>query len=797
MNTYTHWKRRALHILTLLAILAVALGTPAPARAAAPLNDEIENAVRLAAAPITVNMSDTDFIQSTVAVDDPIITCNGGPGLKTIWYSFVPTSYGQATIDTFGSQFDTVLAVWTGARGSLEAITCNDDAENPGIYNNSEIKNLMLRPGVRYYIEVAQFTGGGGAAPQKSLSAPRDIGPLASASFLTLNLKFLPLSIATAGKYDNKDALWTYTGLWKNMAAAAHYLGSIQSALALNATATISFDGTQFTLYFMKSSAYGRMEVKVDGVPITTITQTNAGAQYQQPWVSPVFSNGFHTVQLKNLYKYINVDAILITAPPDLILPDPVTDLAAVPGASYGTANLSWTATGDDGSVGLAKAYQVRYSTSPISNLTAWNASTPLTTGLPIPKIPGSAETMAVGGLTPGLTYYFAVRVQDEQGNLSLISNSPSTATGFAGPPATAGIHDNLNARWMYSGVWTRTNAALAYLGSYHLSKVVGNSAAFVFDGIKFTLLYSKNSYHGNLDVYVDDVFVVRINQFNATPKYQQKYISPLLSSGQHTVKFVHATGKMASVDAIEVIQTPDVDNPAAVGSLAAVPGTANGNVNLTWIAPVEDATAGTGTALYYLGRYSLNPIATETDWNAATPIAGMPIPKAPLGAETKGVIGLVPGVEYYFSVRAADEFDNLGPIVSVSARAKSPIPAGTGKYDNRDARILYTNWVVTAQASAYLSSFHLSSLAGRTATFVFNGSDFSLIYARNTAFGNLEVWVDGVLMGVINQNGASAAQQVWKYSDSFGPLTAGQHTVVFRHASGSRVNVDAIEVFP
>jgi hypothetical protein len=305
------------------------------------------------------------------------------------------------------------------------------------------------------------------------------------------------------------------------------------------------------------------------------------------------------------------------------------------------------------------------------------------------------------------------------------------------------------------------------------------------------------NQYHGNLDIYVDDVFVARINQYSAVQKYKQKYYSPLLSSGQHTVKFVHATGARVDVDAIEVIQTPDIDNPAAVANLGAVPGAPNGAVNLTWVAPVEDATAGTGTALYYLGRYSLNPIATETDWNAATPIAVMPIPKAPLGAEAKTVTGLVPGLEYHFSVRAADEFDNLGPIVSVSIRAKSPVPAGAGKYDNRDARILYTNWVLTSQAVAYLSTTHVSALAGRTATFVFTGSDFNLIYTRNTIFGTLEVWVDGALMGTINQNGALLGQQVWKYSDSFGPLTVGQHSVVFRHASGSRVNLDAVEIFP
>ena len=32
------------------------------------------------------------------------------------------------TIDTFGSDYDTVLAVWTGSRGSLTNVACNDDS---------------------------------------------------------------------------------------------------------------------------------------------------------------------------------------------------------------------------------------------------------------------------------------------------------------------------------------------------------------------------------------------------------------------------------------------------------------------------------------------------------------------------------------------------------------------------------------------------------------------------------------------------------------------------------------------
>ena len=53
--------------------------------------------------------------------------------------------------------------------------------------------------------------------------------------------------------------------------------------------------------------------------------------------------------------------------------------------ASDSTATLSWTATGDDGTVGRASRYDLRYRTTPISGvdtLSWWNAAT-AATGVP------------------------------------------------------------------------------------------------------------------------------------------------------------------------------------------------------------------------------------------------------------------------------------------------------------------------------------------------------------------------------------------------------------------------------
>jgi hypothetical protein len=113
--------------------------------------------------------------------------------------------------------------------------------------------------------------------------------------------------------------------------------------------------------------------------------------------------------------------------PPDPVDPDPVDDLA-VTGTGVHTVDLSWTATGDDGNTGRATNYDVRYSTSTITAAN-WSSATQAG-GEPSPGNPGATENFTVTGLQSGTTYYFAVKVLDETGNESTISNVVSASTG-------------------------------------------------------------------------------------------------------------------------------------------------------------------------------------------------------------------------------------------------------------------------------------------------------------------------------------------------------------------------------
>jgi hypothetical protein len=116
-----------------------------------------------------------------------------------------------------------------------------------------------------------------------------------------------------------------------------------------------------------------------------------------------------------------SAEAKLDTTPPAA-----VTDLSAQTGTTVGTVDLSWTASGDDGTTGTATSYLVRYSSTEITDQSGWDSATIVTAGIPTPQVAGSSESLIVSGLTPGDTYYFAVIALDEVGNEGGLSNSPS-----------------------------------------------------------------------------------------------------------------------------------------------------------------------------------------------------------------------------------------------------------------------------------------------------------------------------------------------------------------------------------
>jgi hypothetical protein len=113
---------------------------------------------------------------------------------------------------------------------------------------------------------------------------------------------------------------------------------------------------------------------------------------------------------------------------PDSTAPDAIADLAiAASNTSSTSLTISWTAVGDDGSVGTAAVYDVRYATFP---LTSQNFSQGIQVPASAPAIASQAELMTLVGLSSNTQYFVLVKVMDEVGNASF-SNLAIGQTGL------------------------------------------------------------------------------------------------------------------------------------------------------------------------------------------------------------------------------------------------------------------------------------------------------------------------------------------------------------------------------
>ncbi len=104
---------------------------------------------------------------------------------------------------------------------------------------------------------------------------------------------------------------------------------------------------------------------------------------------------------------------------------------AAPAQAQIPSLTLEWNAPGDDGNVGTAALYEMKYATTrpdttTQSGWTAWWSTATAISGMPTPLVAGTMQTVTVspaGGFIAGNTYFFAMRSRDEAGNWSTFSN--------------------------------------------------------------------------------------------------------------------------------------------------------------------------------------------------------------------------------------------------------------------------------------------------------------------------------------------------------------------------------------
>jgi len=311
------------------------------------------------------------------------------------------------------------------------------------------------------------------------------------------------------------------------------------------------------------------------------------------------------------------------------------------------SVTLTWTAPGDDGNVGTAGSYDIRYATVAVTEGN-W-ATCVQVTGEPSPQPADSAESFTVANLNPSSTYYFAIKAADEVGNWSELSNVVSATTDAEQDPPS--VVDDLLA-----GSATDSSITLTWMAVGD----DGNSGT----AAQYDLRYSSAP--------------ITAANFNAATQIQGEP-SPQAAGSQESFTVYglseNTTYYFAMKVADEVPNWSGLSNatsaateqesiaPAALDDLVAINVTGT-TVDLVWTATGDDGANGTAT--FYDIRYSTSPI-TQANWNSATHVTSEPAPRPSGETETFTVAGLSQGTAYYFAVKVGDEVPNWSGLSNVA----------------------------------------------------------------------------------------------------------------------------------
>ena len=161
--------RRLLVVLCLLG--AAVVGTPSPAHAAAPANDDIFDATVIPSLPFS---DAVDTSEATYAPTDSVC------GVATVWYRFTPTESGRIEISTAGSDYSfPTIELLTGDPSAPVTLQC-EWFDRPTLTSD-------VTAGTTYFISVGTCCGG----PE---AEPGSVGPGGN---LVLNVRVAPPLIST------------------------------------------------------------------------------------------------------------------------------------------------------------------------------------------------------------------------------------------------------------------------------------------------------------------------------------------------------------------------------------------------------------------------------------------------------------------------------------------------------------------------------------------------------------------------------------------------------------------------
>jgi hypothetical protein len=176
-----------------------------------PTNDNLANAQSLGAAANSVTGSN---INGTLETNEP--SHGGVSGIASVWFRWSPSVSGEATFDTLGSGFDTLLAVYkpgTSGWNNLQLVAQNDDATSG---THSRV-TFSCRVGTEYHIALAGKNASG--AYTLNWSVTPGVPVIAS---IDPHVGKTGATVTIAGDYLESATSVTFNGVAANFSVAAN-----------------------------------------------------------------------------------------------------------------------------------------------------------------------------------------------------------------------------------------------------------------------------------------------------------------------------------------------------------------------------------------------------------------------------------------------------------------------------------------------------------------------------------------------------------------------------------------------
>ncbi len=371
--------------------------------------------------------------------------------------------------------------------------------------------------------------------------------------------------------------------------------------------------------------AVAGVQFKLDGVNLSTEVTI---APYAISWNSNTVLDGNHiltAVARDSAGNTATSTAVMVTV--RNTIPPPVISAVNVSSITPTGAAITWTTDKPSTS-------KVNYGLS-----STYNTSTVKDTTLV------TSHSVTLGSLTPSTIYHFQVESTDTPNNLTSVSTDQTFTTIAA--------------------------LLLPVISNISSTNITISSAT-----ITWTSDIAANT---QVDYGLTTVYGIQTTLDSALVQSHTVSLVGLLPSTIYHYR-VRSGGSISIDQIFSTLSIADTIPPAAVTNLMAANPTTT-SVTLSWTAPGNDGLIGTA-ASYEMRSYIL-PI-TDSNWNTATTLSGLPTPLIAGTPQTYIAIGLTPDTTYYFALKTRDQASNISPLSNVAMintlkPTPTPTPVSTG----------------------------------------------------------------------------------------------------------------------